>query len=230
MYTLVCCHSFMRCEEIADFCRELACHCPEMLEVINLDSNELSNAQIKLKAAKHKSRLVVSTPAIIQGLLNQGFFDEKRRVMNLVLDKVDLSLAMDYKDELTDIATLTKGLDIAKVVMTTTVVDESEQADEDREAFKELKQRLSGDKKTFLIKVKEDERQVSQFERVHHLYALVSSVLDKYLVLFNMLKLAIVEGKCAVFTSDMVQAYRIKYFLAKFTVRAFVLSPDMAKN
>lgn len=124
--------------------------------------------------------------------------------MHLVLDKIDLSIAMDYKDELTDIATLTKDMEISKFVMTTTVIDEGEQADEDREAFKEIKQRFSGDKKTFLIKVKEDERQVSPFERVHHLYALVSTVLDKYLLLFNLLKLAIVEGKCAIFVNDMV--------------------------
>lgn len=175
---------------------------------------------------------MVSTPAIIQGLLNQGFFDaeKKRKVMHLVIDKVDLSLAMDYREELLDIATLTKDMDIGKVVLTTTVIDESDQVDEDREAFKDLKVRFSGDKKTFLIKVKEDERQLSTFERVAHLFAVVSSTLDKYLLLFNLLKLAIVEGKCAIFVNEMVQAYRIKYFLAKFSIRAFVLSPDMAKN
>jgi hypothetical protein len=34
----------MRCEEIAEFCKDLAVFCPEMMEVINLDSNELSDA------------------------------------------------------------------------------------------------------------------------------------------------------------------------------------------
>jgi len=71
---------------------------------------------------------------------------------------------------------------------------------------------------------------VSSFERTQHLYALVSSSLDKFLLLFNFLKLAVIEGKCVIFVNEMVQAYRIKYFLSKFSVRAFVLSPDMPKN
>jgi ATP-dependent RNA helicase DDX56/DBP9 len=48
--------------------------------------------------------------------------------------------------------------------------------------------------------------------------------------MFNFLKLAVIEGKCVIFVNEMVQAYRIKYFLSKFSVRAFVLSPDMPKN
>lgn len=119
---------------------------------------------------------------------------------------------------------------INKVILTTTVLDDDEQAAEDREAFKELKKRFAGDKKTFLIKVKQDERQVSSFEQTSHLYALVSSTLDKFLIVFNFIKLAIVEGKCAIFVNDVVQAYRIKYFLSKFSLRSFVLSPDMPKN
>ena len=29
---------------------------------------------------------------------------------------------------------------------------------------------------------------------------------------------------------EVIQAYRIKYFLAKFSLKAFVLAPDMPKN
>lgn len=114
LYTVVCCHSFQRCEEIADFCTQLVQFCPEMLEVLNLDSSELEDALAKLKSAQHKSRLIVSTPTIIQGLMNRGFFDsDKRRSMcHLVLDKVDLSLAMDFEEELRDIATLSQGMGI----------------------------------------------------------------------------------------------------------------------
>lgn len=55
-------------------------------------------------------------------------------------------------------------------------------------------------------------------------------MLDKFLILFDFVKLAIIEGKTAVFVNDVIQAYRIKYFLAKFSIRSFVLSPDMPKN
>ena len=57
-----------------------------------------------------------------------------------------------------DIATLVQSMSLQKVILTTTVVDENEQAEEDREAFKLINARFSGDKKSFLIKVKEEER------------------------------------------------------------------------
>jgi ATP-dependent RNA helicase DDX56/DBP9 len=69
-YTVVCCHSFSRCEEISDFAKELVQFCPEMLDVINLDTAEMDDCLARLKSAKGKSRLVVSTPSVIQRLLN----------------------------------------------------------------------------------------------------------------------------------------------------------------
>ena len=65
-YSIVICHSFIRCEEMAEFCNELVQFCPEMLEVLHLDSRELNDALVKLKNAKKNSRLLISTPAIIQ--------------------------------------------------------------------------------------------------------------------------------------------------------------------
>lgn len=65
---------------------------------------------------------------------------------------------MDYFEELKDIATLSKSMAFQKIILTTTVLDEDEQTAEDAEAFRELKQRFSGDKKCFLIKVKEETR------------------------------------------------------------------------
>jgi len=65
--------------------------------------------------------------------MNQGFFDaeKKRTIYNLIVDKVDLCLAMEYFEELKDISTLAKSLSIQKVIMTTTVIDEDEQSAED---------------------------------------------------------------------------------------------------
>ena len=54
-------------------------------------------------------------------------------------------------------------------------------------------------------------------------------MLDKYLIVFNLLKLAILEGKTEIMVNDLTQAYRIKYFLAKFSLRSFVLATDMPK-
>ena len=52
---------------------------------------------------------------------------------------------------------------------------------------------------------------------------------DKYLILFALKKLALVNGKMAIYVNDIVQAFRLKFFFNRFHIKAFVLSPDMAK-
>jgi superfamily II DNA/RNA helicase len=42
--------------------------------------------------------------------------------------------------------------------------------------------------------------------------------------------LGIFEGKTVIYTSDIVQAYRIKIFLNRFALKCFVLSPELPKN
>ena len=53
---------------------------------------------------------------------------------------------------------------------------------------------------------------------------------DKYLILFTLKKLALIEGKLAIFVDDMIEAYRLKFFFNRFHMKAFVLSPDLAKQ
>lgn len=38
------------------------------------------------------------------------------------------------------------------------------------------------------------------------------------------------QGKTVVICNDIIQAYRIKLFLNRFSLKAFVLAPDMPKN
>lgn len=71
---------------------------------------------------------------------------------------------------------------------------------------------------------------VSKFENVNQYFVMCKNDLDKFLVLFALKKLGLVQGKMVVFANDMIQAYRIKFFLNRFHIKAFVLSPDLAKQ
>lgn len=75
----------------------------------------------------------------------------------------------------------------------------------------------------------DDGKERTAFESIAHLFAFTKTVLDKYILTFNLLKLAIVTGKTVILVNDVTQAYRMKYFLAKFSLRSFVLSTDMPK-
>ena len=70
----------------------------------------------------------------------------------------------------------------------------------------------------------------THFEQIAHLHSFCKTTLDKYILLFSLLKLAILEGKTLVVVNDVIEAYRMKFFLQKFNMTSFVLAPDMPKN
>ena len=67
-----------------------------------------------------------------------------------------------------------------------------------------------------IIQINEDQRQVSKFELINHYYILCKNDLDKYLLLFSLKKLSLIEGKLVIYANTIVQAYRIKFFLNRF--------------
>lgn len=62
-----------------------------------------------------------------------------------------------------------------------------------------------GQDKALIIKLNHDVNQVqSLFERVNHLYVMCEANLDKYILLFSFIKLAIVQGKTVVMCNDII--------------------------
>lgn len=53
--------------------------------------------------------------------------------------------------------------------------------------------------------------------------------IDKFIMLFALKKLAMIQGKLVIYATDLIQAYRIKFFFTRFHMKSFVLSPDLAK-
>ena len=88
-----------------------------------------------------------------------------------------------------------------------------------------------GAEKALIVRMNDDadDKDRTAFESIAHLFAFAKTVLDKYILTFNLIKLAIFEGKTVIMVNDITQAYRMKYFLAKFSLRSFVLSTDMPK-
>ena len=62
------------------------------------------------------------------------------------------------------------------------------------------------------------------------MHSFCKTTLDKYILVFSLLKLAIIEGKTLIVVDDITEAYRMKFFLQKFNITSFVLAPDMPKN
>jgi len=109
--------------------------------------------------------------------------------------------------------------------------DDKDRPEEELQEFKDLKKILMK-QKALIIKQAIDTSQKNQSmtERINHLYSYAETQLDKYLLLFSIIKLAIVQGKCVILCNDPVEAYRVKLFLNRFQLKAFCILPDMPKN
>lgn len=205
-----------------------------MVDVINFDTSDMAELQLKLKQtmgeeSELKSRIFVMTPSVALKLSTT--LAKEQILHTAVLDKVDLLQALDFGDDLKKLSYLSRPK-FRCIFTSTDCRDNSVKDKNELEEYKQIKQNFMGEEKALIIKMNLNQEQTSKsiFEQLGHLYVLTETNLDKYILLFGFLKLAIVEGKTIIFTNDIIEAYRVKLFLNKFSLKVFVIAPDMPKN
>lgn len=197
--------------------------------------------QIQRRRIGARNKIIVVTPSRAAnlfegkdgGLLNKKNFE----CFSVIVDKVNLHQAFDLDTDLIALAKMKnfpKESDVHfKQIITSNLIDDSQmEQDEIMESYEKIKKAFIGTQKSLIIQLNKDEKQkqLSKFELINHYYAFCKNDSDKYMLLFALKKLSILEGKLVVQASTIVQAYRIKFFLNRFHMKAFVLSPDMAKQ
>lgn len=53
---------------------------------------------------------------------------------------------------------------------------------------------------------------------------------DKFLLLFFMLKLKLLDGKCIIFVNEIDRSYRLKLFLEQFGIQSCVMNSELPHN
>ena len=143
----------------------------------------------------------------------------------VIVDKANLHMALDLKDELAACAKK-----ISNVTFKTILTANREEAEEFEAEFSDIKTAFFGDKKALILEVNAEERKVNKLSQMNHYFALCKNETDKYLLLFGLKKLNQLEGKTVIMTSNGITAYRLKLFFNRFHIKCFVISPDMAQQ
>ena len=98
------------------------------------------------------------------------------------------------------------------------------------ENYNTIKKSLMGIKeKALVIQITEAPKTASTFENINQYFIMCKNDQDKFIMIFALKKLGMVQGKLVINVTDVIQAYRIKFFFNRFHMKAFVLSPDLAK-
>ena len=120
------------------------------------------------------------------------------KVNSLLVDKVDMHIALDLSSELIKIGELSETPSF-KTIITTQF--KGSDADENETLIKKA---LMGESKALIIQLNDDQRIKSRFETLEHYYIQCQSYLEKFIVLFTFLKLGILEGKTLIYTNDII--------------------------
>ena len=191
---------------------------------------------------KQKNKIIFTTPEVAKLLFSKGLLTKKNsECYSIVLDKVDMHLAFELDQDIVELTTNEKNFPAREDVVFKTIFTTNEKGDEMKsldpamvEAYTKIKTRLMGPKdkggKALVIELNEDQREITKFEKINHYIVMCKNDLDRFIILFAFKKLGIIPGKVVIMANDVIQAYRIKYFFNRFHMKAFVLSPELAKQ
>ncbi|BGP49294.1 ATP-dependent DNA/RNA helicase [Rhodotorula kratochvilovae] len=135
----------------------------------------------------------------------------------LVIDEADLILSYGHSSE--DIRSILSGpWNLPKVyqsfLMSATLTGEVE----------ELKGVVL--RNPVVLKLEEDEDELANLSQ----YCVRCSEEDKFLLLYVILKLKLIKGKCLIFVNDTDRGYRVKLFLEKYGIKSGVLNAELPFN
>lgn len=77
-----------------------------------------------------------------------------------------------------------------------------------------------------ILKLEEAERDTDTLTQ----YYVETTEEDKFLLIYVILKLGLLKGKCIVFVNDVERCYRVKLFLEQFGIRSCVLNARLPLN
>jgi ATP-dependent RNA helicase DDX56/DBP9 len=77
-----------------------------------------------------------------------------------------------------------------------------------------------------ILKLEEDTSLATKLQQ----YVIFCPQKDKFLLIYVMLKLKLISGKMIVFVNEIDQAFRLKLFLERFSIKSAVLNSELPHN
>ena len=157
--------------------------------------------------------IIVGTPSTVLEAVESGAVSVAGLQM-LVLDEADLLLSYGYETDMKNLVAKLPRICQGMLVSATMT--------EDVEALKKLVLHTPA-----ILKLQEE---VSTASSIAQRYVYTSDDLDKFLTLYALFKLQIIQGKTLVFVRDVARCFRLKLYLDRFSIKAAVLNADLPLN
>ncbi|KAJ1930717.1 ATP-dependent DNA/RNA helicase, partial [Tieghemiomyces parasiticus] len=185
--------------------------CALVLKATDLNASTVEgSAQPRLL---ERSDVMVSTPKRILQYLEGGALALKSTLEYLVIDEADLMLSFGYANELSQLTRYLPRI-CQTLLFSATLTQEIE----------DLQQVLL--RNPVVLKIDD----AALRKRTLTQYSIKASEEDKFLLLYVIMKLQLLPGKCVIFVNDIERCYRVRLFLERFSIRSCVLNSELPFN
>ncbi|KAF9172746.1 ATP-dependent DNA/RNA helicase [Mortierella sp. AD011] len=200
-------------EQVTAFTNNILLFCGRAVNVLNIAGKQNEKVQQPLLATQPD--IIIATPSRILAQLKMKAVDLKTHFQTLVIDEADLVCNYDYEEDVKELLTFLPKI-YQSFLMSATLGD-------DVDSLKQLVLRSPA-----VLKM-EDKTMDSTWDNLKQLYTVCTET-DKYLILYVLLKLKLLKGKCIIFVNDIERCYRLKLFLEQFSIPSVVLNSELPLN
>ncbi|KAJ1820617.1 ATP-dependent DNA/RNA helicase, partial [Coemansia sp. RSA 2599] len=198
-------------EQVTKYIADLARYCGKEITYVNIATNSPLHIQAPLLA--EMPDVVVSTPAKILQHINSKSVDLSATLSTLVIDEADLVLSFGYEDDIKGIVARLPRF-YQSMLMSATL----------NKGVDSLKSLILN--QPAVLKLEDDKEESSKLVQ----YVVRCTEDDKFLLVYVILKLRLIAGKCILFVNDIDRGYRLKLFLEQFSIKACVLNSELPLN
>ncbi|KIJ55621.1 hypothetical protein M422DRAFT_220387 [Sphaerobolus stellatus SS14] len=199
-------------EQVTGQLEKLLVYCEREVTVLNAASG--ASAHLQNVLLSDKPDIVVATPSRALGLLQSKSLS-LTALEALAIDEADLILSYGHDE---DIRTILNGNYLPKVCQSLLM---SATMTKDVETLKGLLLRNPA-----ILRLEEEENSALRLAQ----YSIHCPEVDKFLLVYVILKLKLVKGKCIIFVNDVERSYRLKLFLEQFSIKSCVLNSELPLN
>ncbi|XP_029198920.1 probable ATP-dependent RNA helicase DDX56 [Acropora muricata] len=191
--------------------KELSLYCSRDVRVTDVAQGNISSTKSLLMESPD---IVVGTPSVLLGHIQAKNLDLKVSLEMLVIDEADLVFSYGYESDLKVLLSHLPKIYQAFLMSAT--------FSEDVSTLKKLVLHNP-------VILKLQESQLPSDDKLTQ-YFIKCEVGDKFLLIYTLLKLKLVQGKTILFVNGINKCYRLKLFLEQFSIKACVLNSELPHN
>ncbi|GAU89722.1 hypothetical protein RvY_02236 [Ramazzottius varieornatus] len=191
---------------------ELTVACSEEVRCVDLGNQADLAAQRPL--LKEKPDVVIGTPGKIFAHLQAKNLVVKDSMEMLVLDEADLLYSFGYERDIQNIKQYLP--DACQVLLTSATLSEE----------------IISLKRLFLhnpVTLRLEESQLPEADQLTQ-YHIQCDETERFLLIYAMLKLQLIQGKSIIFVNSVDRCYKLKLYLEQFAIRSCLLNSELPVN